>query len=187
MIAKMKGFGLKRIIALATAVMLSVTVFGNVTTMRQVEAKDWTKSQVKKEITKTESKPSTTPSTPVKRDFITFEEGYENQYWPAVVILGISSSKDEEDGGWNEFAGWMKRNGFFDKGGKLIGIHELSKKDNVNGENGANMVVLEFSPDTVINIGMRYYYRDNFRWPSDVFCSFNSFYTWYKSGKNLFK
>lgn len=139
------------------------------------------------EITKTELTSATTSSIPVKRDFITFKEGYENEYWPAIVILGISSSKDDPNGGWNEFAGWMKRNRFFDKGGKLIGIHELSKKDNINGENGANMVVLEFSPDTVINTSVRLHYRDNFRWPEDIFCDYNSYYTWYKSGRNLFK
>jgi len=146
----------------------------------------FTSNKEKKEITKVETPSSPTSSTPAKRDFITFEEGYKRNYWPAVVILGISSTEGEEDGGWRGFADWMKRNNFFEKGGKLIGIHELSKNDNVNGQDGANMVVLEFSSDTVISPRTRIQYGKNFKWPEDVFCDYNSYYTWYKSGKKLF-
>ena len=147
----------------------------------------FTSNKSKKEITKTEAPVSSVSVTPVERDFITFAEGYEEDYWPAVVIIGISSTEGEPDGGWMAFADWMKRNSFFERGGRLIGIHELSKDDNVNGKNGANMIVLEFSPDTKISSAARLQYGNNFKWPEDVFCSYNSYYTWYKSGKNLFK
>lgn len=129
----------------------------------------------------------TTTKPPIKMDYITFKEGYEKDYWPALVVLGIKSEYDKVDGGWTRFVNeFMRGAGFFDKGGELIGIHELSKEDNVNGKNGANILVLEFSKNTKINSGTRLAYGKNFKWPEDVFCDYNSYYTWYKSGKELF-
>ena len=134
-----------------------------------------------------DSSATSTNKLPIKTDYITFKEAYEKDYWPALVVLGIKSDSNKADGGWTSFVNdWMKGAGFFDKGGELIGIHELSKEDNVNGKNGANMLILEFSKDTKVNSGTRLVYGNNFKWPEDVFCDYNSYYTWYKSGKELF-
>ena len=121
---------------------------------------------------------------PVKLDYITFAEGYEKNYWPALVTFGISSDKSKSDGGWFEIAEYLKTKGMFNKGGDLIGIHELS--DNIKGKNGACVVVLEFSKETDINSSVRLSYSKNFKWPEDVFCDYNTYYTWYKSGLKLF-
>ena len=116
---------------------------------------------------------------------ITFREGYEKSYWPALVVLHIKSAENKHNGGWEEMADWMLRNKFFEKGGTLTEIHPLSYKDNVNGKNGASAVVLVFSKDTKISSYTRLLYGQNFKWPEDFFCSYNNYYTWYKSGKEL--
>ena len=128
------------------------------------------------------------PSIPVKRDYITFEEGYNKDYWPALVVVRIKSEENKVDGGWTDFVySMMHPKNFFKSGGELIGIHELSKKDNVNGNSGSNAVVLVFSGNTKIDSAVRLAYSKYFKWPEDFFSDYNSFYTWYKSGKKLFK
>ena len=118
---------------------------------------------------------------------ITFEDAYKADYWPALVVFGLKND-NTPDGGWTNFVtGFMSTHGFFDKGGGLENIYALSKSDNVNGSSGANVVILKFTSDTKINTSVRSYYRDNFKWPEDVFCFYNNYYTWYKSGKRLYE
>lgn len=128
---------------------------------------------------------SSAPKKPVVYSEITFKEGYEQDYWPALVVVHIKSSDKEPNGGWETFTEWMQRNKFFEKGGTLTEIHPLSYKDNVNGKEGASAVVLVFSKDTKISSYARALYTQNFKWPEDFFCTYNSYYTWYKSGKDL--
>lgn len=143
-----------------------------------------------KEITKSDSSDSS-PEPNIKKKVIysdiTFKEGYDKDYWPALVVLGIKSDETRPNGGWEQISDWMSRNGFFEKGGALTEIHPLSYKDNVNGKNGASATVLVFSNDTKISSGKRLAYAQNFKWPEDFFNTYNDFYTWYKSGKDLDK
>ena len=90
MIAKMKGYGLKRIIALVTAVMLSVNVLGNVMPMRQVEAKNWTKSQVKKELKKTKEQIKS-----VKAKYNKAKKAWEKSKKGTISILGAQVLSSE--------------------------------------------------------------------------------------------
>lgn len=115
-------------------------------------------------------------------DQITFKELEDNNnYWPALVTLGI---KDEDDGtpdhGWGKFDDWFRSNGFYEGGkGRLVAVHVLS--DNVNGSNGASANVLEFSPETKISTYKRLAYGSNFKWPEDFIYNYSS---WYKSSRN---
>lgn len=140
-------------------------------------------NESQKQVTKNQVSSSTKRS--IQKDIITFEEGYNKDYYPALVVIGIKSDKSLPNDGWDSFIEYFRKNGLFKKGGSLIGIHELSKKDNVNGENGSNVVVLEFDKDTEIDSGTRLMFRDYIKWPEDFFCTYNQFYTWYKSGKNI--
>lgn len=118
---------------------------------------------------------------------ITFKEGYEKDYWPALVVIHIKSDEKEPYGGWVKFTEAMAKKGLFKKGGALTEIHPLSISDNVSGKNGASAVVLVFSKDTEISSSVRLAHRDYFKWPEDFFNLQNSFNTWYKSSKNINK
>lgn len=120
-------------------------------------------------------------------DEITFAEGYNSDYWPAVVIVGIKDDPSKPHNGWVETVELLRKKGLFTKGGTLEAIHHLSYKDNVNGKGGSNVVVLVFSKDTDISSYVRLSLGDHMKWPEDFFCSYNNYYTWYKSGKQLFK
>ena len=145
------------------------------------------KDEESKTINATTSIPVKQP-TNLKMIPITFEEGYNANYWPALVVIGIKNGKNTGDGDWTKFVDqFMVTHNFFNKGGKLENIYTLSPKDNVNGNNGSNVVVLKFSNDTDIDTGARLYYHNNFIWPEDFFCFHNQYYTWYKSGKKLSK
>ena len=115
-------------------------------------------------------------------DKITFFEGYKNDYWPALVCLGIKGDSTKPDHGWSVMENWMISKGFISNG-KLIAAHELS--DNVNGNDGLTVTVLEFSKNTKISSGMRLAFSQNFKWPEDFFTKVNNYYTWYKSGDKI--
>ena len=105
---------------------------------------------------------------------------FGNQY--DLKNLGIKGDSTKPDHGWSDMENWMISKGFISNG-KLIAAHELS--DNVNGNDGLTVTVLEFSKNTKISSGIRLAFSQNFKWPEDFFTKVNNYYTWYKSGDKI--
>lgn len=116
-------------------------------------------------------------STSIRIDKIKFSDLEEKDYYPALVTLGIKGVDDgTPDHSWNKFDSWLKKVNMI-SGRDLIAVHVIS--DNVKGDKGLSVNVLEFSPGTKINSGMRLAYGENIKWPKDFIQNYSS---WYISG-----
>lgn len=116
----------------------------------------------------------------IKLDDITFKEGYDADYWPALVCIGIAPDPKNPVQDWVKMGKWVQESGLINNG-YIVAAHRLS--DNIKGDKGSTVTVIEFSKGTTINSAQRLKYTEIFKWPEDFFNSYNSYQTWYKSGK----